>query len=216
VQQKCNSSGYWEMVSGECKHANCNGEPVGAFRISEGRSCPSGSVGQVLEICHSNGSTAKWLPSYINCSQIKCPAITNSTAISTEGYASGWPLTNAGASATATGCMSGYSGSATRYCGMDGQWQDAATSCTLVACSAGNHAGTNTYWGLATAGTIAYISPPGTNTSATNYCLTNYFTPEFILRDCSAAGVWSAPVGGQNLNGACLSWLGWMWPGGGY
>jgi hypothetical protein len=79
-RQTCNGA-YYDMTSSDCVPANCGGEPVGAWRVSQNLSCgqASGTVllGVVLEICayiDANPATcssgchqAAWQISYAAC-----------------------------------------------------------------------------------------------------------------------------------------------------
>lgn len=202
---QCNEEGVWEMLENTCININCDGEPIGSFRLNSQLACPVGTIGNMLEICSydNNYLSASWKSSTIGCSQVICPEITNMIALEEEGFASRWPQANAGALAISNDCFPNYSGSSSRYCGIDGQWQTPETKCEPV-CAEGDHNPTNTNWAAANKDTIVYIMPDGS--SGNNKCQSGYYTGEFILRECRDVGgvaTWQDPVGGEG-SGNCV------------
>jgi hypothetical protein len=77
--QKCNSAGYWEMVSNSCVEVTCGGDHIGAVRIAQGQTCACGVNGYLLEVCDYtdlvNYTTAAWQTSSVNCTPCVNPLV---------------------------------------------------------------------------------------------------------------------------------------------
>lgn len=206
--QKCNGSN-WETVQNTCSAVTCGGAPVGSMKISQTRTCPVGTIGFMMEICSFTDADANkgiWKLSDSSCISISCNAKNNVVASQSEGNAQIWPEAQPGESVNATNCIAGYSPQGSlpeRVCDFSGSWEDATNPC-IAACPAETDPNTGTIWANGSLNSISVINQCP-NLGNANQCPANQMTPQMIFRECFPDGTWSAPFGGLNGDGKCIT-----------
>jgi hypothetical protein len=175
--RQCGSDGNWRTISNPCVQLTCSqlsNDGNAAWPATLANSfnvpgtCAVGYAGAPTRACQPDGT---WSAISNGCVQLKCPALSSSSFAS-------WPLTPQGSQAVGT-CISGYTGSATRPCNVDGTWGTASSSCTPILCLALSN-DNNAAWPVTTAGT----------TVVTGTCVSGYQGQP--SRACSITGVWGA------------------------
>ena len=120
--------------------------------------------------CDLNG---QWGATTNPCSQKKCPQLTDST--------SEWPATLGGSTVSGT-CKTGYTGSVSRACSIEGVWGTVTGTCATVSCAAETN--NNIVWSSTAAGS-----------QAVGTCASGYGASTAPTRPCDASGVWGETVG---------------------
>ena len=126
--------------------------------------CPAGSTGSPLRDCRSDGS---WTGIVGSCTVLTCAPQSLDHV--------NWPSTPAGGVAAGV-CDTGYAGSPSRSCGLDGSWGAVSNPCVALQCAALEEE--NADWPLSAA-----LSSPVHGT-----CIPGYIGSP--TRGCEATGVW--------------------------
>jgi len=136
----CGSDGEWGSVSGACTEVTCaavttaaSGTGWATWSLSSitgsvSGTCASGYSGSPTRACTNSSGSGVWGSISSACTRVTCNAIT--TASSSTGYAT-WAQGNSGETSSGT-CQSGYAGSPTRACGLDGEWGSVSGACEEV------------------------------------------------------------------------------------
>lgn len=152
-------------------------------------SCLTGYEGSPKRECSIEG---QWLDVEDACTQKSCPATTDST--------SEWPSTLGGTTVSGA-CKTGFTGTVSRSCSVDGLWGVVTGSCASVSCVAETN--DNVIWQTTSAGSLAVGA-----------CETGYgATGALPTRQCQSNGVWDTPSGScVRLQCAAVEFSNAAWP----
>ncbi|KAK8790956.1 hypothetical protein WA158_005587 [Blastocystis sp. Blastoise] len=178
ISRPCLSENTWGDIVGDCTpiitHCNSvveegNEWPMTLIGQSASLECSIGYSGSILRPCGDNGV---WGAVNNTCQMNQCPEniVGNIT----------WPLTNMNTTVS-NNCQEGYEGSITRYCNIQGTWEDQVDTCTIIVAKCTSELYQDHQWPQTNEGTSASI-PCGSGMTGT------------YIRECLATGIWSTNV----------------------
>ena len=207
--RNCSADGLYSAVSNPCTKKMCfavDDGSLGSWGSVEAGSfdvvgtCPSGSSGSPTRSCLLNGA---WGTISGTCTTLQCPPTAAGNA--------DWPLTSAGSSAAGV-CNSGYLGSPSRLCGLDGGWGSIVNPCVLIKCPAVEDG--NALWSESDAfASVTGTCNAGYSGSPTRVCdgtgnwgdITNGCTEIFCASNQLDNAQWQQTRAGEVAIGSCLS-----------